>query len=47
MPRMPRMPRTPRDRRSVTARDLVALVLAALWCAAEIAHAYAAYVRSG
>jgi hypothetical protein len=42
---MPRSPRSPRDR--VTARDLVALALAALWCAAEIAHAYAAYFTSG
>lgn len=39
------MPRHPRDR--LTARDLAALVLAALWCAAEIAHAYAAYFTSG
>ena len=37
------MPRPPRDRRALTARDLVALVLAALWCAAEVAHACSAY----
>jgi hypothetical protein len=37
----------PRTRRTLTARDLVALVLAALWCAAEVAHAFAAYWKSG
>ena len=37
------MPRTPRDRRALTARDLAALVLAALWCAAEVAHAFSLY----
>jgi len=41
------MPRTPRARRTLTARDLVALVLTALWCAAEVAHAFAAYWNSG
>lgn len=44
---MPRPPRPSRDPNRLTARDLVALALAALWCAAEIAHAYAAYVNSG
>jgi hypothetical protein len=37
--------RPARDR--LTTRDVAAIVLAALWCAAEIAHAYAAYFNSG